>query len=66
MAQNVYLPVGVISSNRGTFGAGMGAINMNDVQCNGTENGLIDCRYTSNSYCTHNRDAGVYCGITLG
>lgn len=51
---------------RAYFGSAKSAINMNDVQCKGTENRLLDCKYNENSDCTHTEDAGVFCGIRLG
>ena len=58
--------LGVLSVGRAHFGSGKSAINMNDVQCKGTEGRLIDCKYNENSDCTHAEDAGVFCGIRLG
>ena len=39
---------------------------MDDVQCVGTENSLLECNYNGNSACNHKNDAGVYCSITPG
>lgn len=58
--------VGVLSTGRAYFGSASGAINMNEVQCRGTESRLLDCRYNENSECTHSEDAGVFCGVRLG
>jgi len=34
---------------------------MDDVRCTGSESRLIDCRYDSNSDCSHFEDASVRC-----
>ena len=45
------------------FGAGVGLIYLNNVDCTGAETGLLQCSYTSGSSCTyaHSEDAGVRC-----
>ena len=43
------------------FGFGVGAIVMDDVYCNGTENTLYDCPHTSLHNCHHSEDASVFC-----
>lgn len=43
------------------FGQGTGKICLEDVKCNGTELGLLDCHYRWNSNCSHTGDAGVSC-----
>ena len=45
------------------FGAGTGPIHLDDVNCNGRENNLVDCLHSSIVNCTfgHSEDAGVRC-----
>ena len=51
------------------FGEGAGPIHMDYVACNGTEFGLLKCRYITHNYgCTHRYDVGIHCepGIFVG
>ena len=34
---------------------------ISNVQCNGSEDSILDCPYKSNSICTKQRSAGVQC-----
>ena len=45
------------------FGAGVGSIHLDNVECSGTESHLIDCSQSSqvNCYYGHLEDAGVRC-----
>ena len=44
------------------FGAGIGSVYLDDVQCSGSETSLLNCTYDSNTGdCTHSSDAGVRC-----
>ena len=43
------------------FGVGSGPINMDNVQCTGEEDQLINCTYLSTHNCVHLEDAGVRC-----
>ena len=43
------------------FGEGSGPIFMNSVGCNGTEEWLNDCGFTSHNDCEHDEDASVIC-----
>ena len=50
------------------FGAGVGSIHLNNIDCSGSEMNLTDCSHSSIVYCTngHSVDAGVRCqGIAL-
>ena len=52
-----------IAYSNAKFGAGTGSIFLDNLQCGGTENSLLNC--TSDSvvrcYSGHNEDAGVRC-----
>ena len=45
------------------FGPGSGLIFLDNVNCNGTESNLLQCRGNEpgNHDCGHSEDAGVYC-----
>ena len=48
------------------YGEGSGNILLDDLDCNGAEDSLLDCqadmRNISSHDCTHSEDAGVRCG----
>ena len=46
-----------------TFGEGQGYIYIKNIQCNGSESSLGDCRASEVGVhdCTHSEDAGVRC-----
>ena len=44
------------------FGVGSGPILLDNVQCTGDEDSLVNCTYISNHNCLHFEDAGVVCG----
>ena len=44
-----------------SFGGGSGPIVLNDVQCSGSENALLDCPANVDHDCDHSEDAGVRC-----
>ena len=57
------LYIASIARTRAYFGAGSGPINMDNVQCSGTEGILTNCTYVTDHNCGHFEDAGVTCGI---
>ena len=48
------------------FGEGTGTIELDDVNCYGTESTLLDCTHSTigTSNCVHSEDAGVKCQST--
>lgn len=50
------------------FGEGTENILLDDVQCKGSENNLLDCRSQrfDNNNCDHSEDVGVQCLINTG
>ena len=59
-----FLYAGAIAYSSAYFGEGMGAINMDDVYCSGSETRLLDCSYISSHNCGHSEDAGVSCRMS--
>ena len=57
------LQSGAVAFVRAFFGQGSGQIVLDNVQCNGGEEKLIDCRSIRgrNHDCDHDEDAGVHC-----
>ena len=47
------------------FGSGSGPIWMDNVDCTGQENSIVECRFSGwgNHNCHHGEDAGVRCEI---
>lgn len=43
------------------FGQGKGNVLVDDLICNGTEQRLLNCRFTTIHNCNHSEDAGVRC-----
>ena len=54
-------PTGAIARSRAFFGQGTGPIQLDNVQCSGTENRLQDCSLLRTHNCAHSEDAGVTC-----
>ena len=52
---------GAIARTQAFFGAGTGQILLDNVQCGGSEDRLIDCTYITMHNCNHGEDAGVTC-----
>ena len=47
--------------SRAHFGQGTGPIHFAYVRCQGDEESLFDCYYSTSFYCGHYEDAGVIC-----
>ncbi len=45
----------------GMFGEGVGRVWLDNIQCTGSEQSLMNCSSQTASNCTHSRDAGVRC-----
>ena len=52
---------GAIARSRAFFGQGTGPIQIDNVQCSGTETRLQDCNLLRTHNCAHSEDAGVTC-----
>ena len=50
-----------MAHGEGHFGIGGGPINLDEVNCIGTEERLINCPFDPSHDCTHSEDAGVVC-----
>ena len=59
--QNSSICIGALAFSSAYFGSGSGPILLDDVNCIGTENSLLNCGYTSNHNCHHSEDVGVRC-----
>ena len=59
--QNSSICIEALAFSSAYFGSGSGPILLDDVNCIGTENSLLNCGYTSNHNCHHSEDVGVQC-----
>ena len=62
----LYISTGSRGYSGAPFGPGRGPIHLGDVRCTGSEQRLIDCLYTNNTFaygsgCTHGEDVAIYC-----
>ena len=55
------IPTDAVAFSSAHFGAGTGAIFLDNVRCTGSEMMLTECSYNSIVYCGHSEDAGVQC-----
>ena len=57
----MFLYAGATALSFAHFGVGSGPINIDDVECTGEEDVLLNCTYTRDHNCVHVEDAGVEC-----
>ena len=55
------LPSSQASSYNGVWESGTGKIMMDDVNCEGDEANLEECRWVASHNCGHSEDVGVIC-----
>lgn len=55
---------GAVALGLAAFGQGSGPIVMDNVQCLGTEERLVDCPHATSHNCNHLEDASVRCSIS--
>ena len=57
-----YYIIAVFAYTEPVYGSGIDRIWLNNVNCNGSEDNLLDCMFTlNNGICDHSMDAGVKC-----
>ena len=60
--KTTFMPTDAVALSNAPFGAGTGPIHFNNVDCNGSEDNLLNCSHNSFScYSGHSDDAGVRC-----
>ena len=52
---------GALSLTNAYFGQGSGPIQLNNVQCSGSEVTLLQCSHSTINSCGHYEDAGIRC-----
>ena len=58
---STFLYIGAIARSFAYFGQGSGPIQIDNVQCSGSEARLLDCSHLTIDNCIHAEDAGVTC-----
>lgn len=64
VCQQLGFPVALRVAKRAELGGGSGSILLDDVECEGTERTLLDCKRAKvgKHNCVHDEDVGVVCG----
>nr|XP_046150726.1 HHIP-like protein 1 [Oncorhynchus gorbuscha] len=64
VCQQLGFPVALRVAKRAELGGGSGSILLDDVECEGTERTLLDCKRSKlgKHNCAHDEDVGVVCG----
>ena len=63
---NIFIHAASISIGSAYFGPGTGLINLNNVECMGTEQTILDCTFSGPINCNHGDDASVVCLLSQG
>ena len=63
MVFNCIMPIDAVGLQNAVFGAGVGPIHINNIDCRGDEDNLLECSHSSalSCYRGHSEDAGVRC-----
>ena len=56
---------GAVARTSAYYGQGLGPIQLDNVQCTGSESRLLDCTHLAIHDCSHSEDAGVTCSGTV-
>ena len=59
----IFSSKGAVPTYGASFGAGIGLIGLNNLQCSGSESILQDCLSGPVTMCDHSEDAGVQCQL---
>ena len=52
---------GAVAHRAAYFGQGSGPVHIGTIQCDGTEQTIMDCHLNYENNCVHSEDAGVEC-----
>ncbi len=61
----LFLNTGASSFDSSQFGQGSGPIFLDEVDCSGSEERLLDCSHTSSHDCLHIEDVSVRCNTSI-
>ena len=63
---NIFIHAASVAIGSAYFGPGTGLINLNNVECMGTEQTILNCSFSSTITCNHGDDASVVCQASQG